>query len=96
MLSLLKLIDTVVTLYIYVIIAGVVMSWLIAFNVVNVRNRFVYSLSSAIDQLTEPAYRRIRRFLPPLGGLDLSPVVLILGLMFLRNLMWELFTPGGF
>ena len=96
MLALLKLIDTIITLYIYVIIASAVMSWLIAFNVINTRNQFVYSFSQAINSLTDPVYRRIRQFLPPLGGLDLSPVIIILGLMFLRDLMWEIFTPGRF
>ena len=96
MLALLKLIDTIITLYIYVIIASAVMSWLIAFNVINTRNQFVYSFSQAVNSLTEPVYRRIRQFLPPLGGLDLSPVIIILGLMFLRDLMWEIFTPGRF
>jgi YggT family protein len=64
------------------------------------RNRFVYLIGDALNRLTEPVYRRIRRFLPDMGGIDLSPLVLIFGLMFLRNLMWELLGPiamgGGY
>ena len=69
----------------YVIIASAVMSWLIAFNVLNTRNQFVYTFSQVINSLTEPVYRRIRQFLPPIGGLDLSPVVIFLALYLLRN-----------
>ncbi len=90
--SLLILISQIVTLYIWVIIASVIMSWLIAFNVINIRNRFVYTLSHLINQLTEPVYKQVRRVLPPIGGLDLSPIIIIFGLTFLRNLMWEIFA----
>lgn len=96
MLALLKLIDTIITLYIYVIIASAVMSWLLAFNVINIRNQFVYSFSQAVNSLTEPVFSRVRKFLPPLGGLDLSPVIVILALMFLRDFMWEILRLAGF
>ncbi len=89
--SLLSLVSTVIQLYIYVLIASAVLSWLIAFNVVNTRNQFVAMIADALWRLTEPALRPIRRVLPSLGGLDLSPIVLILLLIFLRNLMFELF-----
>ncbi len=89
MTALLILIDTVINLYIWVLIIWVVLSWLIAFNVVNTRNRFVYSLGDILNRLTEPVLRPIRRVLPNLGGLDISPVVLILLLYFLRNLLFE-------
>jgi YggT family protein len=92
MLSLLNLITTVIQLYIYVLIAAAVLSWLIAFNVVNTRNQFVAMLADALWRLTEPVLAPIRRILPNLGGLDLSPVVLILLLIFLRNLLVELFS----
>jgi len=92
MLSLLNLISQLITLYIWVVIAGAVMSWLIAFNVVNIRNRFIYAFANALNALTEPLYRPIRRILPPMGGLDLSPIIVIFALLFLRNLMWEYFT----
>jgi len=87
--SLLLLISQIVDFYIWVIIASVIMSWLIGFNVVNIRNRFVYNLSHILNRLTEPAYQKVRQLIPPIGGLDLSPIVIIFALTFLRNLMWE-------
>jgi YggT family protein len=92
MYSLLSLISTVIQIYIYILIASAVLSWLIAFNVVNTRNQFVAMLADALYRLTEPALAPIRRILPNFGGLDLSPVVLILLLFFLRNLMFEVFV----
>jgi YggT family protein len=92
MYSLLNLISTVIQIYIYILIASAVLSWLIAFNVVNTRNQFVAMLADALWRLTEPALAPIRRILPNFGGLDLSPVVLILLLFFLRNLMFEVFA----
>lgn len=89
MYALLTLISQLIEFYIWIIIASAVLSWLVAFDVVNMRNRFVYLIGDALNRLTEPAYRRIRHFMPDLGGIDLSPIVLIFGLMFLRNLMWE-------
>ena len=94
MYALLNLIDTIIQLYIYVLIASAVLSWLIAFNVVNTHNRFVAMIAEALWRLTEPVLAPIRRILPNLGGLDLSPVVLILLLIFLRNLLFELFVRG--
>ncbi len=91
MYSLINLISTVIQLYIYILIASAVLSWLIAFNVVNTSNRFVAMVADALWRLTEPALAPIRRILPNLGGLDLSPVVLILLLIFLRNLLIEMF-----
>lgn len=91
MVSLLTLISQIIELYIYVIIAAAILSWLQAFDVVNLRNRFVYSIAYALYRLTEPAYNQIRRFIPTIGGIDLSPIILILALSFLRSLMWELY-----
>ena len=91
MLSLLNLISTVIQIYIYILIASAVLSWLIAFNVVNTRNQFVAMLADALHRLTEPALAPIRRILPNFGGLDISPVVLILLLFFIRSLIFELF-----
>ncbi len=71
-------IHTVIDLYMWVVIVWVIMSWLISFQVVNTRNRFVYVVSDFLHRLTEPALRPIRRFVPNVGGLDLSPLVLIL------------------
>jgi YggT family protein len=91
MLSLLSLISTVIQIYIYILIAGAVLSWLIAFNVVNTRNQAVATIADALWRLTEPVLAPIRRFLPNFGGLDISPVVLILLLYFARNLLFELY-----
>jgi YggT family protein len=100
MYALLTLISQLIEFYIWIIIASAVLSWLVAFDVVNMRNRLVYLIGDALNRLTEPVYRRIRRFLPDMGGLDLSPLIVIFGLMFLRNLMWEVLGPmtvsGGY
>ena len=87
--SLLWLIDTVITLYVYLLIASAILSWLVAFNVVNTRNAVVRTIEHFLESITEPALRPIRNLLPNLGGIDVSPIILILGLMFLRNLLFE-------
>ena len=87
------LIDTVIGLYITLVIVQVVLSWLVAFNVVNTRNRFVYLVGDLLYRLTEPVLRPIRRFLPNFGGMDISPVVLILVLYFLRVLLIRDIAP---
>jgi YggT family protein len=79
------LFNAVVGLYIWVLIAWVVLSWLIAFNVVNTRNRFVSAVGDFLYRATDPALRPIQRVLPNLGGIDISPVILILLLYFLRD-----------
>ncbi len=85
--ALLITLSSVITLYIYVIIASAIFSWLIAFNVVNTQNKFVYTVYDILNRLTEPALAPIRRFMPNLGGLDISPVILLLALIFLQNLI---------
>ncbi len=75
---LLKLVIKAVDIYVLIVIVGVVLSWLTAFNVVNTSNRFVYLVGDFVYRITEPALRPIRNFLPNLGGIDVSPVVLIL------------------
>lgn len=89
MYSLYWLIDTVLEIYIYIIVASAILSWLIAFNVVNTRNQFVYMVGNTLYRLTEPALRPIHRFLPTLGGIDVSPVVLLLAISFVRSLLAE-------
>ncbi len=86
------LLDTVITLYIWVLIASAVLSWLVAFNVVNPYNNVVRAISGTLYQLTEPLLRPIRNVLPNLGGLDIYPVILILVLMFIRQTVFWLFT----
>ncbi|HXG78439.1 MAG TPA: YggT family protein [Methyloceanibacter sp.] len=77
----------VIDLYIWVVIAGAILSWLIAFNVVNTQNRFVYTVADMLYRVTEPALRPIRRIIPNLGGIDISPVILILMLLFIRDVV---------
>ncbi len=89
--SLLILFDTLIELYIWLVILWVVMSWLVSFNVVNTHNRFVYLVGDFLHRITAPALRPIRRFLPNLGGIDIAPVILILLLWLLRNLLHEYF-----
>ena len=94
--SLLILFDNVVGLYIWILIINAIISWLVAFNVLNTSNRFVYSILDISYKLTDPPLNYIRKFLPNLGSVDISPIVLILGLMFLRNLIFEMFAPSLF
>ena len=88
--TIVELIATVIDLYIWVLILSAVMSWLVAFGVINTNNRFVYTVLDILWRLTEPALRPIRRLLPNLGGIDISPVILILLLYFVRNLLMRL------
>jgi YggT family protein len=77
----------VTDIYIWVLIASAILSWLVAFNVLNTSNRFVYSLGDFLFRITEPVLRPIRQVLPNLGGIDISPVVLILILIFAQRLV---------
>ena len=92
--SILILVDSVVYIYIWVLIINAVLSWLIAFSVLNTSNRLVHSLLDISYKMTDPLLRPIRNFLPNLGSIDISPVVLILLLMFVRNLIVEFFAPA--
>ena len=94
--SILILFDNVISLYIWVLIINAIISWLVAFNILNTSNRFVYSLLEISYKLTEPPLSFIRKYIPSIGSIDISPVILILGLMFLRNLVFELFAPTLF
>ncbi|HEV2563431.1 MAG TPA: YggT family protein [Rhizomicrobium sp.] len=79
----LRLID----LYTWVVIAAVIMSWLVAFGVVNTYNRYARSAVQLLDALTEPVFRQVRRVIPPIGGLDISPLIVLIGLQFLSYLI---------
>ena len=81
-----------IQLYIYLVIASAILSWLVAFNVVNSRNQFIYMIGDFLYRITEPALRPFRRFLPNLGGIDISPVILILVLIFAQQLLAGLGT----
>ena len=94
--SIFLLVDSVINIYIWLIIINVILSWLVAFNVLNTQNRFVFAVLNATHQLTDPVLNKIRRFIPNLGSIDISPVVLILLLIFIRNLFFELIAPNLF
>jgi YggT family protein len=79
------LVELVIEIFVWIVIAGAIMSWLVAFGVVNVRNQFIRMIVDLLYRLTEPVLRPIRRFLPNLGGVDISPVVLLVGLAVLRE-----------
>ncbi|MGE0061588.1 MAG: YggT family protein [Xanthobacteraceae bacterium] len=85
------LIDTLITLYIWILIASAILSWLIAFNVVNTRNPIVAGIGEFLYRVTEPALRPIRNLLPNLGGIDISPVILIILLLFLQRFIYWLY-----
>jgi YggT family protein len=88
------LVDTVLWLYTLVIICAVVASWLIAFGVLNTGNHLVRQIVQALYALTEPLFRRVRRFIPPIGGMDLSPIIVLIGIQFINyvidNLLYYL------
>ena len=94
--SIFILLDSIITIYLWIIIINAILSWLVAFNILNTQNRFVFSVLDATYKLTDPALNKIRRFIPTFGSIDISPVVLILLLMFLRNVIFEIFAPGLF
>ena len=94
--SILILLDNIITIYLWIIIINAILSWLVAFNVLNTQNRFVFSVLDVTHKLTDPALNKIRRFIPTFGSIDISPVILILFLMFLRNLIFEIFAPSLF
>ena len=94
--SIFILLDSVITIYLWIIIINAILSWLVAFNVLNTQNRFVFSVLDVTYKLTDPALNKLRRFIPMFGSIDISPVILILLLMFLRNLIFEVFVPSLF
>ena len=83
----------ILKLYSYIVLANVVISWLVAFNVLNTQNRFVYSILEMTYRLTNPALNKIRRLLPNLGSLDISPVVLLLLIWFIEMCMKLYIAP---
>jgi YggT family protein len=87
------LIITIINIYWWLVIATVIISWLLAFNVVNVHNPVVRQIAYVLARLTEPLLEPIRRFLPSISGLDLSPLVLLIGLSFLRYFVLYYIAP---
>lgn len=93
MIALFRTIDLALDIYTYIIIASAIFSWLYAFNVVNSDNRFVASIGEFLYKVTEPALRPIRNLLPNLGGIDISPIILLLIIFFIRQFMWTTLLP---
>lgn len=94
--ALLDVIMLALQLYVWLLIAAAVMSWLVAFNVVNMRNDIVRTIWNVLNQLTEPALRPIRRVLPNLGGLDISPIILLLIIFFIQRVIQLYLYPAVF
>tara|TARA_Y100000588_G_C13926235_1_gene783689 strand:+ start:95 stop:379 length:285 start_codon:yes stop_codon:yes gene_type:complete len=88
--SLLILFSQLVDLVVWILIAQAILSWLVALNIVNTHNGFVYAIGNFLHKITNPLLKPIRQFLPDMGGIDISPVVLILLLYFIRNLVFEM------
>jgi YggT family protein len=83
-------------LYVWLLIASAILSWLIAFNVVNTRNQFVAGVAEFLYRITEPALRPIRQFMPNFGGLDISPIILILIIMLIQRIISYYIYPNVF
>jgi len=91
MLAIFDVILAALWIYWWIIIAAAVMSWLIAFNVVDTRNRFVYAVADMLNRLTEPALRPIRQFMPNLGGIDISPIIVLLIIYLIQQVIIRTF-----
>ncbi|WP_332686563.1 YggT family protein [Bosea sp. (in: a-proteobacteria)] len=94
--SVLDVVMLALNLYVWILIASAVLSWLIAFNVVNTRNQFVSSVWDFLYRITEPALRPIRNMLPNLGGIDISPIILLLIIFFIQSVITRYIYPNVF
>ncbi len=94
--ALLDVVLLVLQLYVWLLIASAVLSWLIAFNVVNTRNQFVYTVGEFLYRITEPVLRPIRSIMPNLGGIDISPVIVILIIFFIQSVIARYIYPNVF
>ena len=92
--SLFYLLIQILDLYWWIVIINVIISWLIGFNVLNTQNRFVFMIFDFTNRLTSPILNKIRNFLPNFGTIDVSPVVLLLALWFIKSLMYEYLRPA--
>ncbi|WP_375676330.1 MULTISPECIES: YggT family protein [unclassified Bartonella] len=90
--ALLRTIDLIFEIYIDILIASVIFSWLYVFNIINSRNRFVVLVGSFLDHLTNPVLSRIRKILPNLGTIDISPIVVFIIIYFIRTFMWRVYA----
>jgi YggT family protein len=93
MIAIFYLVLQILKLYSYIVIANVLVSWLVAFNILNTQNRFVYSILETTYRLTDPMLNKIRGFLPNLGSLDISPVILLLLIWFIEMCMKLYIAP---
>lgn len=93
MYALFQTIDLALSIFTWILIGSAIFSWLHAFNVINSSNRFVATLGQFLHNVTEPALRPIRRFMPDLGGIDISPIILLLIIFFLRSFLWNSIYP---
>jgi YggT family protein len=93
MYALFQTIDLALSIFTWILIGSAIFSWLYAFNVINSSNRFVATLGQFFYNVTEPALRPIRRFMPDLGGIDISPIILLLIIFFLRSFLWNSIYP---
>jgi YggT family protein len=93
MYALFQTIDLALSIFTWILIGSAIFSWLFAFNVINSSNRFVATLGQFFYNVTEPVLRPIRRFMPDLGGIDISPIVLLLIIFFLRSFLWNSIYP---
>jgi YggT family protein len=94
--ALFLVIDLALELYIWIVIAMAIFSWLVAFNVVNTRNPVVHTIGDFLYRITEPALRPIRNMMPNLGGIDISPVILFLIIVFIRYVIALYILPNVF
>ncbi len=79
-------------LYKWIVISTIIVSWLVAFDVMNTKNPWVYKFCALLNKITDPALKQVRRVIPPFGGMDLSPIVIIFGISILQNILWSLAT----
>ncbi len=94
MIAIIQTLNFIINIVWFLVIASAIFSWLYAFNVVNSSNQFINTIGRALYQFTEPMYRPIRRFMPDLGGLDLSPIVVLVILFFLQSLLNTTIAPA--
>jgi YggT family protein len=94
MLAILNVVMMALNLYVYVVIASAVFSWLYAFNIINSSNQVVAMIGQVLYNLTEPVLRPIRRFMPNLGGVDISPIILLLGIFLIQNVIILYIAPN--
>ncbi|MBA4796596.1 MAG: YggT family protein [Rhizobiales bacterium] len=93
MYALFQTIDLALSIFTWILIGSAIFSWLYAFNVINSSNRFVATLGQFFYNVTEPVLRPIRRFMPDLGGIDISPIIVLLIIFFMRSFLWNSIYP---